>query len=245
MENNIFYNYIYLDPRKPGNYTYGIYHFDYEPFYVGKGSNRRYKKKHKNCEKLQKEIISDGFDVIYKFMYENLSENIALSNETQLIQLIGRKDKGLGPLLNKQDRSSGNSGISEEARQKISKTHKGKKHTEEHKKKISESLKGEKNNFYGKHHTEEARQKISKSRNGMKHTEETKRKIREAISGENHPFYGKKRTEETKRKISESRKGKYSGKNNHNYGKQRLPETRQKISETLKGKNVQKSIKEK
>ena len=40
-EENIFYVYVYLDPRKPGNYVYGEYSFDYEPFYVGKGSNGR------------------------------------------------------------------------------------------------------------------------------------------------------------------------------------------------------------
>ena len=39
---NRFYVYVYLDPRKPGNYEYlengiGI-SFDFKPFYVGKGS---------------------------------------------------------------------------------------------------------------------------------------------------------------------------------------------------------------
>lgn len=38
---NKFYVYVYLDPRKPGKYKYGEYEFDYEPFYVGKGTGRR------------------------------------------------------------------------------------------------------------------------------------------------------------------------------------------------------------
>jgi hypothetical protein len=38
---NNFYTYIYLDPRKPGNFKYGKYEFNYEPFYVGKGYNER------------------------------------------------------------------------------------------------------------------------------------------------------------------------------------------------------------
>lgn len=38
---NIFYVYVYLDPRKPEYRVYGNYEFDYEPFYVGKGCNDR------------------------------------------------------------------------------------------------------------------------------------------------------------------------------------------------------------
>ena len=33
-----YYVYIYIDPRKPGKFKYGEYEFDYEPFYIGKGS---------------------------------------------------------------------------------------------------------------------------------------------------------------------------------------------------------------
>ena len=36
-----FYVYIYLDPRKPGKYTYEDLCFLYEPFYIGKGKNNR------------------------------------------------------------------------------------------------------------------------------------------------------------------------------------------------------------
>lgn len=38
---NKFYVYAYLDPRKPGEYIYGNYSFDYEPFYIGKGCGSR------------------------------------------------------------------------------------------------------------------------------------------------------------------------------------------------------------
>ena len=42
MFTNIFYTYVYLDPRKPGCYECGEYKFDYEPFYVGKGHDIQY-----------------------------------------------------------------------------------------------------------------------------------------------------------------------------------------------------------
>ena len=39
---NNFYTYIYLDSRKSGNYVYGEYVFNFEPFYVGKGKYEQY-----------------------------------------------------------------------------------------------------------------------------------------------------------------------------------------------------------
>lgn len=41
MELKDFYVYVYLDPRKSGEYIYDDLKFNYEPFYVGKGRGDR------------------------------------------------------------------------------------------------------------------------------------------------------------------------------------------------------------
>lgn len=111
-------------------------------------------------------------------------------------------------------RSGGeNSKLSDETKEKISKSRIGK-------------YTGENNPWYGKHPSEESRRKMRENhanfsgenspKYGKKLSDETRRKISENhanFSGENHPNYGKKLSEETKRKMSESRRGKYVGGN--------------------------------
>jgi len=202
MGNNTFYNYIYLDPRKTGDYNYGQYHFDYEPFYVGKGSNGRYKGSHYNCKEIFLELKSANIEHICIFPFENISETMALEKETEFICLIGRKDKGKGPLLNKKDRDSGNAGII---------------FSEDHKRKISEANKGEKNYVYGKHLSEEHKRKISKSLIGRKFSEERKQNMRGRIFSENSIQKIKEKrskqifSEETRIKMSMSQKRRFNG----------------------------------
>lgn len=38
---NVYYVYAYLDPRKLGKFKYDEFEFDYEPFYIGKGTKSR------------------------------------------------------------------------------------------------------------------------------------------------------------------------------------------------------------
>ena len=230
--NNIFYNYIYLDPRKPGNYNYGQYHFDYEPFYVGKGSNGRYKGIHKNCKEIISEIKLSNLEHICEFLHKNLSENVALSKETELILMIGRKNKGSGPLINKQDSDFGKSGriVSDKTREKMRKNHKGmfgKKQSDETREKMRKSHKGEKNYFYSKHHSKETRKKISEAKKNI--SDETRKKISEAHKG-------KKLSEEHKRKISENNRKYWIGKHHSEETKQKMSKAKKNMSEETKRK---------
>ena len=56
-----FYTYIYLDPRKKGQYSYDInMSFLYEPFYVGKGCGYRMNN-HLNKAENKSKLIFNNF----------------------------------------------------------------------------------------------------------------------------------------------------------------------------------------
>lgn len=104
----MFYNYIYLDPRKPGEYVYEDLKFDYEPFYVGKGKELRYlehlKADYRNLfrtNKVQK-ILSLGYDMkeFIVLLNEGVTEQEAFEQEISLIRKIGRIISDEGPLTN-------------------------------------------------------------------------------------------------------------------------------------------------
>lgn len=99
-----YYNYIYLDPRKPGKYEYENLDFCllYEPFYVGKGKDKRYLSHIKEAKKKGKtqgnikvnkilKIQDIGFkqeDYIILFNFTN-DEQKAFNNEKYIIDMIG------------------------------------------------------------------------------------------------------------------------------------------------------------
>lgn len=109
-----YYTYVYLDPRKPGDFTYDKFHFDYEPFYVGKGRQDRkfvhlweakapksWNGCHPNKYKRSKirKILKAGLEPIIYLAGEALEEETALFLEVELVKVIGRKIDG-GPLTN-------------------------------------------------------------------------------------------------------------------------------------------------
>lgn len=149
---NNFYIYIYLDPRKPGKYCYNNFCFLFEPFYIGKGKNKRcmniYNRNIYFKNKINKIKKSNSRLIIFK-LYDNLFETLSFELEKQLIQEIGRFDLNLGPLVNMTDGGDGPSGII---------------FSEDHKKKISEKMSGANNPNFGKHLSDDIIKKFIKTR---------------------------------------------------------------------------------
>lgn len=153
-----YFNYIYLDPRKPGIYTYKDvpFIFNYEPFYIGKAASKKRMKSHLSTSlnskyasgrfkcSLIKAIKSVGLNPIYYSINKNISEFEALENEKFLILKIGRRDLNKGPLTNLKDSDVGKSNmlVSVETRELKRQKNLGKTLSEEHKKKIGLSNKG-------------------------------------------------------------------------------------------------------
>lgn len=185
-----FYIYAYLDTRKPGKYIYQDSSFDYEPFYIGKGKDDRWKKHlsesynnrddnaHK-CNIIRKIKRVLNLDPVVVKIVENISEESAFRLETEYIRKIGRYDLKLGPLANKTDGGEGQSGFvfTDKSRNKISNANK-------------KWAKNHRNPFAGKTHTKETKKIMSDAKQGK-------------YDGENNPNFGKRLTEEEKKEIGE------------------------------------------
>lgn len=171
---NIFYVYVYLDPRKKGDFLYENFSFENEPFYVGKGCNNRYlehlcpsKLKCKNFKnKKINKLISLGLNPIIKKIICDISEQDAFDIEKKLIKTIGRIPLKNGPLTNLTDGGEGFVGLVKTKihRKRLSESLKGKKMSPETREKISRSLIGKPGRNTGKKHKEEVKLRISKSK---------------------------------------------------------------------------------
>ena len=102
--------------------------FEYQPFYVGKGTKNRdiihlcpfmlKRKNHKSS--MIKSIINEIGELPIHFrIYENLSELEAISLEKDIIRAFGRLDLGTGILCNHTDGGDGANNLSLETRRKI------------------------------------------------------------------------------------------------------------------------------
>lgn len=162
MKENKFY--VYAHYRASG------YKED-EIFYVGKGSGNR-SKGSSGRNSYWKHIVNK-YGYYVEILYDNLSEEMAFQLEVLTIARYGRKDLGLGPLVNTSDGGEGFSGVVR---------------TSEHNKKIAESLKGTV-------FTKSRCVNISKSLKGKKQTKEhilAATKGREgSVAGCKNPNYNK------------------------------------------------------
>jgi len=222
-----------------------------EVFYVGIGKEEgRAFDKHNRNKHWHNIVNKAGYTV--NIIYKDIEYEEAKNIEILLIEKYGRKNLGLGNLVNLTDGGEGCLGliISEEIRQKLSEVNKGKTLSDKTKKKISESLKG-------KTHTEKSKQKISEAQKGKPKSEEHRQKMSEARKNMSEDARqkmseaqkGKTLSDKTKKKISESLKGKtHTEKSKQKISEARKnmsEETRQKMSEAQKGKTLSEETKQK
>ena len=160
---NQHYVYIYLDPRKPGDYSYTVsatgevFKFDYEPFYVGMGKGSRFihhlaesKRNSKilrnplKCNIINKIIRDTNSDPIILKVKEKISQEKSKQIEIILIKIIGRRHIKTGPLANLTEGGEGTNGykLSRKQRKHLSSIQKGRKQSEESIKKRSAKMKG-------------------------------------------------------------------------------------------------------
>ncbi len=198
---------IYIHRRKDND----------EIFYVGIGKNNRPHTSKNRSDQWHDVVNKYGYSV--KILANNLSWKNACKLEISLIKKYGRKDLGLGNLVNKTDGGEGIMNMSEESRFKISIGNKGKIVSLKSREKMSESKKDSKNPFYGKIHNKETKQKISNKHIGKILCSEHKEKIslsnkgkirslefinnsRKRMSGCKNPMFGKTISKEGRERIS-------------------------------------------
>jgi len=189
------YVYVYLNTLKSGNYQYGKFNFEHEPFYIGIGKGNRindhiyeskgkYGKFNKMKVNIILKILKNCKDPIRYKLYENITIQSAKRLEKYLIKLIGRRDLKLGTLSNHT-----NGG---DETPFYGKRHK-KDSIEKIRKTIGKSRKGELNANYGNSWTEEQKTQASnRQKENHKH-----------LTGYNSPS----RRVEVRKKISESKMG--------------------------------------
>lgn len=181
---NIKNSYVYVHKRIDNG----------DVFYVGIGVYRK-DNKYARAFKTSRSIFwknvasKTGYDVV--ITNDFLTWKDACLIEKELISHFGRKNLGLGTLVNLTNGGEGSVG-------------RVFKHTEESKRKIGLNTRrryGVENNMFGRKFTDEEKRILSENNKKYRHTKEAKIKISKASTGRVH-------TEVSKLKISNSNKGK-------------------------------------
>jgi hypothetical protein len=159
-----------------------------EVFYIGigKSSDRAfsYKKRNKHWTNI---VNKTEYEV--QVLKSDLSWDDACELEKILISYYGRKDLGLGTLVNMTDGGDGCIGfvITDEYRQKISNSNKGKKRSQDTKDKISISKIGNKN-VLGMKHSDETKSKIGLKSIGRKKSKDAMERMSIMMSNGGNPM---------------------------------------------------------
>lgn len=116
-----------------------------EVFYIGIGTQDNYiraSRSHNRTNYWNNVVKRCGWKV--DILYDNLSWEDACKKEKELIAFYGRIDLGTGTLVNLTDGGEGTLGHkhTEETKEKMAKTRKGRKYSEEHKLKTKNSMIG-------------------------------------------------------------------------------------------------------
>jgi hypothetical protein len=110
------YTYVYLDPSKPGPFSYSEMSFTHEPFYIGKGRNKRCYQhlkrmdKHPMTDRIQ-ELKRNNFKPFIIILEKFKDERECLSFEHKLINEIGCRYIQTGPLCNQTIGRGGRSNV--------------------------------------------------------------------------------------------------------------------------------------
>lgn len=96
-----FYTYIYLDPRKSGNFKYDDIEVSHEPFYVGTGTGIIRDIDNTDCYTRMSEIYEEGLNPILIKQDICIDKYVASQLKDKLVRSIGILSDKAGPLLNR------------------------------------------------------------------------------------------------------------------------------------------------
>tara|TARA_R110000803_G_scaffold147327_1_gene212922 strand:+ start:40 stop:723 length:684 start_codon:yes stop_codon:yes gene_type:complete len=163
-----------------------------EVFYVGIGSEKRPYKKHSRSSFWKNIVGKSDYDI--EVLAKNLSWEDACELEVFMISEYGRRDLGLGNLVNLTDGGEGMCNLGPKTIEKMKASmkgrvawNKGKKQSEEQKLKQSLAAMGRVSSRKGVKLKESTKEKIRVANIGKKQSEETKNKISKATCGSKNP----------------------------------------------------------
>jgi hypothetical protein len=174
-----------------------------EVFYVGIGNSERPYSKNGRSDFWFRIVDKADYDV--EIVHTDLTWDEACELEIKYIKEFGRRDLGLGNLVNLTDGGDGGN-LSPISKKKIGDKNRGKKRTNEFKKRRSKRYSGKGNpmfgkaGFLGKTHTSKTKEIQRQSNLNKIVSEETRKKIGDKNRG-------KKRTDEFKENISRVNRG--------------------------------------